>query len=122
MKLNDYQHYAMQTAKMPTPEHMGFGLLEEAGEVAGILKRVFRRDPGYFISAQDDPGGIYSFYAPVAPDARTKLIKELGDVLWYTAALADILDITLEYVAEQNLKKLHGRAAAGVILGSGDDR
>lgn len=122
MKMNDYQHKAMQTAKMAIPEHMGFGLLEEAGEIAGILKRVFRRDPGYFISHEEDPGGLYSYYAPISPDARFKLIKELGDVLWYTAALADILDITLEYVAEQNLKKLHGRAAAGVIIGSGDDR
>lgn len=122
MKMNEYQYHAMQTAKHPSVEHMGFGLLEEAGEVAGILKRVFRKDPEYFISDKDEPTGLYAYYAPVSTSARYKLIKELGDVLWYTAGLASHLDISLEYIADQNLKKLQGRAAAGIIQGSGDDR
>ena len=35
--------------------------------------------------------------------------KELGDVLWYVSALARDLDITIEDVANANLKKLEER-------------
>ena len=48
--------------------------------------------------------------------------KELGDVLWYVSALARDLDITLEDVANANLKKLEDRKNRNKIKGSGDDR
>jgi NTP pyrophosphatase (non-canonical NTP hydrolase) len=50
------------------------------------------------------------------------LKAELGDVLWYLAALSDSLGFDLGEIAENNLDKLRSRLARGKISGSGDNR
>lgn len=82
------------------------GLCDEAGEVAGKMKKWLR----------GDLGGRKPH--PDVDDLR----KELGDVLWYVAAIASDLDISLESVAKENLKKLSGRKKRGKIRGDGDHR
>lgn len=68
------------------------GLAGEAGEVADTLKKaVFHRH------ALD----------------RDELIKELGDVLWYVAALCTKLDVSMGEVMERNIEKLKKRYPAG---------
>lgn len=80
------------------------GLASEAGEVAGKIKKVWR-----------DGFGRNS--------VATEGIKdELGDVLWYLAATAEALGITLESVARRNIEKLRKRMIEGKIKGSGDSR
>lgn len=113
MNLNDYQTQARKTALGENPEHMAFGLLEEAGEIAGVFKRMYRGDKDYL--SVDDALGF-------SPFTYDRLKGELGDVLWYTAMLADVLGVTLEEVAKQNLSKLQRRKAKDMIHGSGDDR
>jgi NTP pyrophosphatase (non-canonical NTP hydrolase) len=51
-----------------------------------------------------------------------ELAKELGDVLWYIAVLAYDLGLSLDDIAEMNLKKLTSRKARGTITGRGDNR
>lgn len=114
MKLNDYQTDARKTAVGINVEHMTFGLIEEAGEIAGVFKRIYRGDADY-ISTFDETNGMTNF-------AYDRLKGELGDVLWYTAMLADVLGITLEDVAKHNLAKLSRRKAKDMIHGTGDDR
>lgn len=48
--------------------------------------------------------------------------KELGDQLWYIAATCRDLGISMQEVAEMNIKKLKDRQDRGVIQGSGDLR
>ena len=115
MLLNDYQTAARKTAVGHTLEHMSFGLLEEAGEIAGILKRYHRGDEEYF----DEMASDRDF---VSPFMEEKLLAEMGDVLWYLAMLADTVGLTLEEVAKYNLSKLQRRKAKDMIHGSGDDR
>ena len=55
-------------------------------------------------------------------DVRQNLISELGDVLWYVAALATDLKTELSEVANKNIEKLNSRKNRGVIGGSGDNR
>jgi len=111
MNLNEYQTQARKTAIGMTPEHMVFGLLEEGGEVAGILKRYYRGDEEY----ENEVGDL-------SPFALDRMKAELGDVLWYTAMLADVCGFTLEDVARENVAKLQRRKAKDMIHGSGDDR
>ena len=105
MKLNEYQDAAKQTAIYPRNENFAItytalGLASEAGEVAGKVKKMLR-------------DAVFS---------RAECMKELGDVLWYVAAMAGDLGYTLEEVAEANLNKLNSRKERDQLRGSGDDR
>jgi NTP pyrophosphatase (non-canonical NTP hydrolase) len=103
MGLNDYQKAASRTA-IYKAEHSilypALGLAGEAGEVSNKVKKMLR--DGNF-----DKQGIAA---------------EIGDVLWYLAALSRDLNIDLHDLAMQNLEKLYGRKARGKLSGSGDKR
>lgn len=107
MHLNDYQAEAHATAVYPANvalPYLALGLANEAGEVAGKIKKLLRGD---------DPE--WANHVPAIRD-------ELGDVLWYLAVLAEDLGISLEVVAQRNLEKLRDRKARGVLKGNGDNR
>lgn len=91
------------------------GLAGEAGEVADKIKKHWRNQYGKQILSSMDARTLTG-------DEQDELIKEMGDVLWYLAALAFELGTTLEHVAQANISKLTKRAAEGTILGSGDNR
>ena len=85
--------------------YASLGLCEEAGEIAGKLKKIVR-----------DKDGI------ISEEDRLSLIKEAGDTLWYLADLCDDLGVTIEEVARINLDKVRDRFQRGVIQGQGDNR
>lgn len=104
MELDDYQRRSI-TFRVPTssaPERV-YGLLEEAGELAGVFKRYFRGDYNH-----DELG--------------PKLAAELGDILWYVAGVCQDNGWKLSDIAQANLNKLESRQIRGKILGSGDNR
>lgn len=117
MDLDEYQDRALETAIYPrSPE--GIGLLYtalklngEAGEVADKIGKAVRDD-----ALMSGMGG------ELIAERRYALAKELGDVLWYVAALANELGYSLESVAALNLAKLGARRVAGTLQGEGDDR
>ena len=103
MRFNEYQEEASKTAIYPEQYKIVYpalGLAGEAGEVAEKVKKHIRDG----VLNVDD------------------LKKELGDVLWYLAAIASDLGLNLDDVAEANLQKLRSRQARGVISGNGDNR
>ena len=107
MNFNEYQDKARKTAiyhRDYSIIYPALGLANEAGEVLGVIKKGLRDNTGS------------------ADQVRESSKKELGDVLWYLAILADDLDIRLQDVAADNLMKLRSRKKRGVIGGSGDDR
>jgi NTP pyrophosphatase (non-canonical NTP hydrolase) len=112
MTIDDYASGARTTAHYPASAHLLYPVLKlagEAGEVAEKLGKLMR-DEGW------SPG------EPLTPVQRDALALELGDVLWYVAAVAHDLGLPLGEVARRNLDKLADRAARGVIGGSGDTR
>lgn len=111
MNFNEYQRAASALAIYPdhfSVVYPAMGLIGEAGEVSEKVKKLLRQDVLI-------PLGI-------APETREAIAKELGDVLWYAAVLADDLGFSLEEVARMNLDKLHSRKQRGTIEGSGDNR
>lgn len=116
MTLNEYQDAARKTCLNFTLEHLTFGLVEETGEVAGVMKRLWRKDPGYLWNSINDETPIISHMG------IDNIKAELGDVLWYLTMLADTLEVRLEDVAAANLSKLKDRQSRGVLTGSGDNR
>ncbi len=109
MDLNTYQTAALQVAIYPNRGsnfvYPALGLVGEAGEVAEKLKKVIRDNEGVLT----DP-------------VRDAVAKELGDTLWYLAALAFEMDYDLNEIAQINIDKLNSRKERGVLSGSGDNR
>lgn len=81
------------------------GLVNEAGELAGKVKKIFRDKNGQIGDAD-----------------REALKQELGDVLWYLTQICTELDLSLADVAEANLIKLFSRLERDRIGGDGDNR
>jgi NTP pyrophosphatase (non-canonical NTP hydrolase) len=109
MDFETYQRESRVTALYPPIGHPVIypvlGLTNEAGEVAGKIKKIFRDKSG-----------------TVGENEREALAAELGDVLWYLAQVATELDLKLDDIAEANLGKLRSRMARGKIGGDGDTR
>jgi NTP pyrophosphatase (non-canonical NTP hydrolase) len=97
MELDEYQQLALRTAghrenAEQVLTYTALGLTGESGEVADLIKKAF-------------------YHAhPLDKDA---ISKELGDVLWYLAVMADGLGISLEQIAQENISKLRERYPKG---------
>jgi NTP pyrophosphatase (non-canonical NTP hydrolase) len=109
----EYQAGALNLAIYPGHDSRGshlppypvLGLVGEAGEVAEKAKKLMR-----------DKAGILDL------DTAEAIAHELGDVLWYAAAVAGHIGFSLSEIASMNLAKLHSRRDRGVLQGSGDAR
>lgn len=88
-----YQNNARRTLNLDAKLEMAaLGLMGEAGEVAEIIKKY--RFHGHKLDIEN-------------------FIKELGDVLWYIAALCTMFGVPLSEVAEANIEKLKERYPEG---------
>lgn len=108
MDFNTYQQQAATTAVYPESAkyiYPTLGLCGEAGEVAEKIKKVIR-----------DNGGVFT------EEKKKEIVKEVGDVLWYIAALLSDLGVTMDETAVGNLEKLFSRKERGVLNGNGDNR
>jgi NTP pyrophosphatase (non-canonical NTP hydrolase) len=77
------------------------GLAGETGELIDLLKKKI-------------------FHGHTVPEE--KIISELGDVLWYVAALAESLGVPLDYVAQANVAKLRKRYPDGFSIQHSQER
>lgn len=114
--INQYQVESAATAgdwkriakRIPPWVYCAIGLAEEAGEVLGKTKKFYRDD----VDDDQDPD-----------DARREaILLEMGDTLWYLAALAGHLGFSMEDIVEASTAKLAGRKDRGTMKGDGDDR
>ena len=97
MTINEYQKLAMMTLnpeldKKDVLINGVMGLCGESGEVIDIVKKHLAQ--GHALD-------------------KEKIIKELGDVAWYMAEIATVLDVELEEVFVQNIEKLKKRYPEG---------
>lgn len=107
--LADYQNEVLRTLANPEQREIAdsidlsadnvmlltvfaLGVTGEAGEVADAVKKVIGH--GH-------------------PLNRAAIIKELGDVLWYVAAISHVLGSSLDEVAAGNVTKLRARFPEG---------
>ena len=108
MDFKEYQSEAVKTAIYGSGSKIiypALGLANECGEVLGKIKKVLRDNEGKFTY-----------------DKKMEIASEIGDVLWYIAALSEDLECDLSAIASDNLHKLKDRQNRGVIQGSGDNR
>lgn len=102
MELNYYQTQA-DNSRIPTAdlEYLLLGFIGEVGEVYSLLAKNIRDET----EVDDD-----------------KLKKELGDCLWFIAIISHDFGLSLDDLAQENLKKLNSRKLRGTLTGSGDER
>ena len=108
MTLNEYQQKALETAVYPQEYKViypALGLTGEAGECSDKVKKVIR-----------DNNGVFTL------EKKVEIAKEIGDVLWFCAALANDIGFDLETIGQMNYDKLHSRQERGMLHGSGDNR
>jgi len=108
MDFNKYQETAVETAIYPDTHRIlypALGMAGEAGEVANKVKKIIRD------GTENLP-----------EDWKDQLASEIGDVLWYCAALSNDIGIPLALIATQNRDKLLARKQKGTLQGSGDTR
>lgn len=104
MDMNEYQFKCKLTRLVTADTQYCFlNLAGEVGEVLSIEAKI-RRDGGAHISYKE------------------ALKKELGDVLWHIAMIADDLGYSMSDIAEANIEKLTSRKARNKITGNGDNR
>ena len=106
---DEYQKLSRRTWNLVKTDHPivypTLGLVNEAGELAGKVKKIFRDKQGVISEAD-----------------REALKFELGDVLWYMAQIATELNLSLDEVAQANIDKLASRLERNQIQGEGDYR
>lgn len=130
--LNEYQEISSGTAIYPgqgTPLGLCYVALKmngEAGEFAEHVGKAMRDDsfiPLIFADVSTRrTEQVASLDGYLTDDRYDKLVKEIGDVLWYVAAAARELGITLEEAANANIRKLQDRQRRNTLQGSGDER
>ena len=92
-----YQKLAMRTCNISHEDKNGmlhhaiFGLTSEAGEVAGIMQKVFQ-------------GHEFD---------KAHMKKELGDCLWMIAEACEALGVSMDDVMQLNIDKLKARYPKG---------
>lgn len=102
-----YQNQSCTTALLSDTDlwYFALGLSNEAGEVAGKVKKLYRDDDGV-----------------MSDERREQLKGELGDVAWYLAVLAAGCGLRLGDVFAANVRKLQDRKERGTLGGDGDKR
>ena len=104
VEFNQYQEF-VKTMKVYPEKHAivypALGIAGEGGEIAEKVKKWLRGDREL---------------------DKTEVAKELGDVCWYIASMADDLGFTLQQVIQMNVEKLTSRKERGVQKGDGDNR
>ncbi len=90
MNFNSYQNTtrAQRLHEPQTLDYTALRLTEEAGEVAGVVKRIARKN-------RDE----------ITKGHRQRLQDEMGDLLHSLAKLANAAGLSLDDIAKQSLRK-----------------
>lgn len=124
---DEYQRRTQDTAVYPGQGSFGgalyaaMALNEEAGEVAGKVAKFIRKSSGW-----DEligyGNGSDPYTEPYPEELVLAVSKELGDVLYQAARVAEEFGLNLSDVATENIDRLADRKRRDVIIGEGDNR
>lgn len=114
---NEYQAKAKSTCleNSYSYSYLGNGLVEELGEFTGKIAKMVRKGVLPINFTQEDVKNL-------PEESMNELKKELGDIQWFVAVMADWFGWTLQSVQNQNIEKLADRVKRDKIDGEGDNR
>lgn len=95
MDFKQYQEAAAATRKSPQQEGADLfvsllGLAGETGQLLSEYKKALRDGPSHELH-------------------KRRVSEELGDLLWYLSSVADLFDLSLDEVAQENVAKVKAR-------------
>jgi len=96
---------ALQLQQYLELDYVCQGLAGESGEILNQTKKIIRDDD-----------------FEITKGKATKILDELGDVMWYASEICNILGVSLVDVMRGNMEKLKSRQERGKLEGSGDTR
>jgi NTP pyrophosphatase (non-canonical NTP hydrolase) len=108
MNFDEYQQRARLTDQSPKPDD----------PYEGPSRDPQRREVIPLLGLVGEVGGLLSEYKKVLRDGAThrkfrdEVAEELGDILWYVANVATKFDLSLDEIADQNLRKVEDRWTA----------
>ena len=120
MTLNEDQQEAMGTC-MFTCENFSYMMLNLVGEVGEFASKIAKHIRKQEVDIRYNHL-VFEQNNIDVKRAKKELMKEAGDILWQLAGLCEVMDWSLEDVAQMNLGKLASRQERGVISGDGDNR
>jgi NTP pyrophosphatase (non-canonical NTP hydrolase) len=101
--MHNYQN-EVNRLLVPNARQMNYlipGLFGEVGEFAEIYAKAHRKHG-------------YTFHE-ISQQYHDSLVDELGDILFFVSAIASYLGVSLDHVAESNIRKLKDRKANHTI-------
>ena len=111
MTIKQYEQGVLDTSKYETTKDEQLagvlGLAAEAGEVAGKIEKIIRKDGTYWATSKSE---------------ILDVVDELGDALYFLTLTALSLGYSLEDIMRRNNTKLADREERGVIIGFGEKR
>ena len=111
---------------MTKPKILGFNEYQAKTITYHFCKDLWQQKTVHVLGLAGEAGEIVEKYKKHLRDGSEldtfDLAKELGDVLFYVAAVAADIGYDLRDVAELGLSKLEDRKKRGVLKGSGDSR
>lgn len=113
MEARTYQQMARALAEYPD---VGYNILYPAMGIAGEAGEVCDKVKKYWRNHGIKTGQTLSI------NHKAALVKEIGDVLWYCAALASEMGVDLGDIMTENIAKLQNRQKRGTIKSEGDNR
>lgn len=125
--LDEFQRRTQDTAVYPDQGSFGgamyaaMALNEEAGEVAGKVSKFIRKSSGWDELLNYGIGSEF-YNEPYPEELLLAVSKELGDVLYQAARVAEEFGLNLSDIATENIERLADRKKRDVIIGEGDDR
>lgn len=150
MEISDYITWTQTSAVYPekhSADYLTLGLLDEIGELAGLLKRELRegtpRDTGAILleagdanwylarlwNAQQWEDSLAVWSEGLEPEWTLRDLVVCMAIhinqpvcLLYFLELIKKLGFTLDQVLEANVKKIEGRKVRGTVMGKGDHR
>ena len=102
--VNTTTSYESRKDRMARLNTAAIGICAEGGEFAEIVKKILFQGK------------------PLTNDAKVHMKKELGDVMWYIVQGCYGLDIDLETVIKENIKKLEARYPNGFEMIRSENR
>lgn len=111
INFNDYQKNASVTAKYPQMGDFGgfmycaLGVAGEAGEMVNHVQKLMRDNQ-----------------SEISSEFKEKIMKEMGDILWFMSQMCKEMDVDFSHVPTMNLEKLYDRMKRNKISGYGDNR